>query len=366
MKPQVLFELLKETFQEWSEDKAARLAAALSYYTIFSLAPLLIIAIAVAGFFLGRSDVQSQILSEVQTMLGQEGRKFVQGLIQDASRPGASMIATIIGLVTLFVGASGVYGQLQDALNTIWEVEPAPGAGILANLRKRFLSFTMVLGSGFILLVSLVISAGLTAVSNYFSNLLPGTDFLWQVLNQVTSFLVITLLFAMVFKVLPDVEIAWGDVWIGAAVTSLLFTIGKYVIGWYLGTSSPSSTYGGAGSLVALILWIYYSAQILFFGAEFTQVYARRYGSRIRPAEGAVSLAYEPKVREKIPPEVALRMRRKPSEVTTEMTSPQIEQESNRRQSIPVERSPSLAYTLGFGFLLAVVGFIWNRVRGRS
>lgn len=270
--------LFRETFEEWSEDKAARLAAALSYYTVFSLAPLLIIAIAVAGFFLGRSDVQEQILSEVETMLGAEGRDMIRGLVQDASRPGASLVAMIVGIATLLFGASGVYGQLQEALNTIWEVEAAPGAGIWDTIRRRFLSFTMVVGSGFLLLVSLLVSAAVSAASEYFSDLLPGTGLLWQIANLVASYALVTLIFALVFKVLPDVEIEWGDVWIGAAVTAALFTIGKFLIGWYLGANAPGSTYGAAGSLVAILLWVYYSAQILFFGAEFTQVYVRHYG----------------------------------------------------------------------------------------
>ena len=195
------------------------------------------------------------------------------------------MVATIIGMITIIAGATGVYGQLLEALNTIWEVEPAPDSGIFDTLRKRLLSFTMVLGIGFLLLVSLVISAALSAISQYFSELLPGIDIFWQILDLVVSYALITLLFAMIFKVLPDVEVAWSDVWVGAAFTALLFTIGKFLLGWYLGTSTPGSTFGAAGSLVGILLWVYYSAQILLFGAEFTKVYTRRHGSKIRPAE---------------------------------------------------------------------------------
>lgn len=368
MDAKAFIDLIKETFQEWSEDKAPRLAAALSYYTVFSLAPLLIIAIAVAGFFLGRGDVQEQILSEVETFLGSGGRDMVRGLIEDASRPGASLVATIIGIVTLIFGASGVYGQLQDALNTIWEVELAPGAGIWATIRKRFLSFTMVIGSGFLLLVSLLVSAAISATSTYFSNLLPGTDFIWQILNLVASYAVITLLFALIFKVLPDVEIEWGDVWTGALVTALLFTVGKFLIGWYLGTSAPGSTYGGAGSLVAILLWVYYSAQILFFGAEFTQVYARHYGSRILPSEGAISTVMEPKPQEQVSPEVALRMRsRPPSQAPAQLDSPAreaLEEAVIREEHTPRKRRAPLGCALGFGVLVALIGFIWDRLRG--
>ncbi|HEX6306505.1 MAG TPA: YihY/virulence factor BrkB family protein [Anaerolineales bacterium] len=374
MDAKAFIELFRETFEEWSEDKAPRLAAALSYYTVFSLAPLLIIAIAVAGFFLGRGDVQQQILSEVETMLGPEGRDLVQGLIQDSSRPGANLLAMVVGIVTLVFGASGVYGQLQEALNTIWEVESAPDAGIWDTIRKRFLSFTMVLGSGFLLLVSLLLSAALSAASEYFSNLLPGTDSLWQILNVVASYAVITLLFALVFKVLPDVEIEWGDVWIGAAVTALLFTIGKFLIGWYLGTSAPGSTYGGAGSLVVILLWVYYSAQILFFGAEFTQVYARHYGSRIVPSEGAISLEMEPRLQERVSTEVAVRMRRRaPLEEPAQQSSPAREmppvetttgEVRSQEAYAPRKRPASLGYVLGFGAFVAVIGFIWDRLRG--
>jgi membrane protein len=285
MKTKALFGLLKETFQEWSDDKAPRLAAALSFYTIFSLAPILIITIAVSGFFLGQADVRENILMQVETTFGPDAEEMVEGLIDDASRPGSGVVATIIGMITIIAGATGVYGQLLEALNTIWEVEPAPDSGIFDTLRKRLLSFTMVLGIGFLLLVSLVISAALSAISQYFSELLPGIDIFWQILDLVVSYALITLLFAMIFKVLPDVEVAWSDVWVGAAFTALLFTIGKFLLGWYLGTSTPGSTFGAAGSLVGILLWVYYSAQILLFGAEFTKVYTRRHGSKIRPAE---------------------------------------------------------------------------------
>lgn len=285
MKTKALFGLLKETFQEWSDDKAPRLAAALSFYTIFSLAPILIITIAVSGFFLGQAGVRENILMQVETTFGPDAEEMVEGLIDDASRPGSGVVATIIGTITIIAGATGVYGQLLEALNTIWEVEPAPDSGIFDTLRKRLLSFTMVLGIGFLLLVSLVISAALSAISQYFSELLPGIDIFWQILDLVVSYALITLLFAMIFKVLPDVEVAWSDVWVGAAFTALLFTMGKFLLGWYLGTSTPGSTFGAAGSLVGILLWVYYSAQILLFGAEFTKVYTRRHGSKIRPAE---------------------------------------------------------------------------------
>lgn len=363
MWPKKIINLLKETFTEWSEDNASRLAASLSYYAIFSLAPLLIIAIAIAGFFLGRANVRQEILLQVQSLVGEGGSKFVQSLIENASRPGASTWATVIGVATLLLGASGVYGQLQNALNTIWEVEPEPGRGILHTLVNRFLSFTMVLGTGFLLLISMFASTALTIISSFFRNLLPGTEILWQIINGVASFAIITLLFAIMFKVLPDVRIEWGDVWIGGAVTALLFTIGKFVIGLYLGNRSVSSTYGAAGSLVAILLWIYYSAQILFFGAEFTQVYARRYGSRIRPGKGAVSVYEERRVQKRIPREVELHMRAGESHRARAESGPPAAEEASAGP-VPKRRA-SLGYAVVFGLFIGLLGFIWNRLQGK-
>jgi membrane protein len=284
-KAKAVWGLIRETFQDWSEDKAPRLAAALAYYTIFSLAPLLVLVIAIAGFVLGNNDsIRQELLGQVQAMMGAEGAEAVNTLIQNTSQPGQGILATIIGIFTLILGATGVFGQLQDALNTIWEVEPKKGGGIMGMVKTRFLSFTMVLGISFLLLVSLVVSAGLSLVNNYFSALLGPLGFLAQVINIVISLGVITLVFAMIFKILPDATVEWKDVWIGALVTAILFTIGKQLLGIYLGSSAPASAFGAAGSLVILLLWVYYSAQILFLGAEFTQVYARHHGSRIQPS----------------------------------------------------------------------------------
>jgi membrane protein len=282
--------LVKTTFQEWSEDKASRLAAALSYYTVFSLAPLLIIAIAIAGYFFGQSNVQDQVMAQIASLMGERGAETVRSLMESTQRPGGTLVATVVGLVTLALGASGVFGQLQDSLNTIWEVEPDK-QGIWGTVKKRFFSFTLVLGIGFLLLVSLIISTALSALNNFVNGLLPGTQFLLQVTNLVVSFGIITLLFALIYKYIPDVEVRWTDVWIGAAVTAVLFTIGKWAIGLYLG--NVSSTYGAAGSLVIVLLWVYYSSQILFLGAEFTQVYANQLGEGVKPGEGAHLMAEE-------------------------------------------------------------------------
>ncbi len=283
-----LFDLLKKTFSEWSEHKAQRLSAALAYYTIFSISPLLLVVIAIVGLWFGQQKAQSQIIGQVQGLVGPQGAQIIQTMLQNAYHPGTNIIATIIGLITLLLGALGVFGVLQDSLNTIWEVAPNPKRGIGGMIRDRFMSFTLLLGTGFLLLVSLVLSAGLQAVGTFFGNVLPFPLPVLEIANNVFSFLVITLLFAMIYKYLPDAEIRWSDVWIGAAVTSLLFVVGKFAIGFYLGRSSVSSTYGAAGALVIVLLWVYYSGLILFFGAEFTRVYADQAGSRVRPSANAI------------------------------------------------------------------------------
>jgi membrane protein len=279
--------LLKLSYQGWKEDKASRLSAALAYYTIFSLAPLLIIVIAVTGLFWDQVAVQAQVMNQVEGLVGAEGRAFISDLLTSASSPAKDIAATIIGIITLLFGALGVFNELHNALNTIWEVKEEEPKGFLESIKKvifsRLLSFTMILAIGFLLLVSLVISAGLSAVQETVGNAIPVSEILLQLVNLVISVGVITVLFALIFKFLPDAEIAWRDVWLGAFVTALLFSLGKFLIGLYLGNSAVASSFGAAGSLVLLLLWIYYSAQILFFGAEFTEVYANNYGSKIVP-----------------------------------------------------------------------------------
>ena len=296
-----LIELFKQTIQEWSEDKAPRLAAALAYYTVFSLAPLLVIVIAIAGLVLGREAVQNQIVQQIGGLIGTDNASAVQTMIAGASQRGSGIVATIIGVVTLLFGASGVFGQLTDSMNTMWEVQSKPVNGILGFIKSRFLSFTMVLGIGFMLLVSLVLSAALSALGAFMNGLFPGFETLMGILNFIISFGVIMLLFALLFKFVPDAKIAWKDVWLGAAVTALLFTIGKFAIQLYIGRSNFASTYGAAGSVIVILLWVYYSAQILFFGAEFTQVYANKYGSRVAPDKNAIPLTEEARVQQGIP-----------------------------------------------------------------
>ena len=282
-----IVELFKAAFSDWREDKASRLAAALAYYAVISLAPLLILLITITALAFGKEAAQGRIAAQIQGLVGAQSAQILEEIIAHANKPGTGLLASAVAMITLLAGASGVFGALQDGLNTIWEVEPKPGRGIMGIIKDRFLSLSMVLGVGFLLLISLVLSAALTALGDWMGGLLPLPAFVLQVLNFIVSFAVITLLFALIYKILPDVEINWSDVWIGAALTSLLFTIGKLLIGLYLGRGSVGSAYGAAGSLIVILIWVYYSAQILFFGAEFTQVYADAYGSRITPDKDA-------------------------------------------------------------------------------
>ena len=285
-----IFRLLKEAFQGWQKDKVSILAAALAYYTVFSIAPLLVIAIAIAGAVFGEEAARGEIVAQIDYLVGQQGAEAIETAIANANQPKLSSVASIISIVVLFVGASGVFAQLQTALNTVWNVEAKPNAGIWEFIRKRLLSFGMVLSIGFLLLVSLMISTALAAISNLDISLFSDFALLWRILNFVISFSLITLLFALIYKYLPDVRIRWKDVWVGATITALLFIFGKYLIGLYLGKSSLGSAYGAAGSLIVFLAWVFYSAQILLFGAELTQVYTRRYGSKIRPNSHAVMI----------------------------------------------------------------------------
>jgi membrane protein len=276
----VVGSLLGEVFHDWNEDKAPRLGAALAYYSVFSLAPLVVIAIGIAALVFDEQTARGGIVREIEETLGQPAARAIEDLMKHAQKSGQSGLATALGLVVLLFGASGVFIQLQDALNTIWKVTPKAGGGLWTMIRDRLLSFAVVLGTGFLLLVSLVVSAALAALSKFLTSAaLPGGIFLWQVVTGLVSLAIITLLFALIYKVLPALRIAWKDVWIGAAVTALLFTGGKFLLGWYLGQGSTASAFGAAGSLVVILIWVYYSAQILLFGAEFTRVYAKRFGT---------------------------------------------------------------------------------------
>lgn len=270
--------VFKDTFREFGEDKAPRLGAALAYYAIFSIGPLLLIAISMAGIFLGQEAAQGRVSEELGKVFGPRMADSLETMIQAAAKPKSGTIATIIGVIMLLVGASGLFGQLKDALNTIWNVEKKKAEGIMGFVRERFLSMAMVLGTGFLLLITLLLDATISALGPMLERFVGG-EAVMHVVQLVLSFVITTVLFAAIFRILPDLEIAWHDVWFGAAFTSLLFVIGKWGLALYLGKAAVGSAYGAAGSLVILLVWIYWSAQILFFGAEFTQVYARRFGS---------------------------------------------------------------------------------------
>jgi len=284
---------LKQTFQEWLQDKAPQLGAALAYYTVFSLAPLVLVLLAIIGVIF-RDDpagAWDKITEQMGYFLDQSAVQVVQSIAQKASQPGKSTLGAVMGVALALFGASGVFGQLQDALNTIWGVKAKPGLGIWGFLRSRFLSFAIVGGIFFLLLVSLAIEALLKGFSHYVQSVLPGGIVVALTIYIVFDFaVVVVLLFAMIFKFLPDVEIQWRDVWIGAVMTAMLFGIGKWLLGFYLGSGAAGSAYGAASSLITLLLWVYYSSQILLFGAEFTQVYAARAGRAFEPTEYAVRI----------------------------------------------------------------------------
>jgi membrane protein len=292
------FGLLKQTFSEWLEDKAPQLGAALAYYTVFSLAPLILVLLAIVGL-LFRNDpggAWNKITEQMSYFLDKSAVEVVQNIAQKAAQPNKSLLATIIGILLALFGASGVFGQLQDALNTIWGVRAKPGAGIWGFLRSRFLSFTMVGGVCFLLLVSLTLESVLKGFSHYIQGVLPGGIVIAMAVYWIFDLAVVILLFAIIFKFLPDAKIQWRDVWIGAALTAIFFAIGKWALGLYLGSGSAASAYGAASSLITLLLWVYYSSQILLFGAEFTQVYACRAGRGITPDEHAVRVETKSKV----------------------------------------------------------------------
>ncbi|MDP9036332.1 MAG: YihY/virulence factor BrkB family protein [Myxococcota bacterium] len=289
-----IWPLTKDTFQRWLDDKVPRLGAALSYYTVFSLAPVLILVIALAGLIFGRDAAQGKIVGELRGLVGNDGAAIIQSMILQASIKSGGVIATVVGVVTLLVGATGVVVELQDALNTIWKVAPKPGRGVMGMVRDRMLSFGLILAFGFLSIVSLAMSAGLAALGGWFSHIVPGWVVLGYVVNYGISFAIITLMFATMYKLLPDVKIAWRDVWVGAAVTSVLFHIGKFLIGLYLGKATVASGFGAAGSLAVILVWVYYTSQIVLLGAEFTRVYADMFGSHVRPSDNAVSVAEGP------------------------------------------------------------------------
>jgi membrane protein len=291
------FSLLKDSGKEFMDDGSTTQAAALSYYTIFSLPPLLLLILMILGAVVDPHEVQQQLQGQLGALMGPSASRQVGTMMQQANQPGSgSVLTTILSIAALLFGATGAFGQLQSAINRAWEVMPDPDkGGLKAVLLKRVFSFGMILSIAFLLLVSLVLSALLSAFGTALNQYLPSglSGPLVQVINQLISLLVITLLFAAIFKVLPDARVAWRDVWVGAAFTAVLFVIGKYLIGLYLGHSNPGEAFGAAGSLAVMFIWVYYSSMILLFGAEFTQVWAKRHGSGIAPDRGAVRVLEE-------------------------------------------------------------------------
>jgi len=276
-----IWRLVKTAASSWVDDYAQSMGAALAYYTMFSIAPLLLIVISIAGLIFGVEAARGEIFGQLQGLMGEQGALAIQGLLESASEPSKSVTATIIGVALLLVGATTVFGELQDALDRIWRApERDRGAGIWGLLRARLLSFGMILGIGFLLMVSLVSSAALSALGKWWGPIFGGWELLAQAINLLLSFALTTAVFALIYKIMPRVKIAWHDVWIGAVVTALLFTIGKFLIGLYIGKSSIASGFGAAGSLVVVLVWVYYSAQIFLMGAEFTWAYSHAFGSR--------------------------------------------------------------------------------------
>ena len=280
--------VLRRAIAGWWNDNVPHLGAALSYYTLFSLAPILIVAMSIAGLAFGSEAVRGEIVGQIDGLVGHDGAVAVQAMLEGASKPSSSIPATIIGVITFFLGATGAFLELQTALNAIWRVKPKASANFLrALVIDRLISFGLVVAVGFLLLTSLLVSAGLAALDKYMGQAFPGVAIVWQALNVLVSLGVISVMFAMIYKLLPDVDLAWSDVWVGGLVTAGLFTLGKFLIGLYLGTSSLASSYGAAGSVIVLLVWVYYSAQVVLLGAEFTREYVKEFGRKPRPSEFA-------------------------------------------------------------------------------
>jgi membrane protein len=286
LKFKAIYQLLDDTIRAFIAGDIVSQGAALSYYTFFAIAPLFVIALAIAGFWFGQDTARRELFGQLNQLVGKEGGEAIQSVVMAASGSKAGFWATCIAGGTLAVAATGVFVQLQNSLNKLWGVQQIQGRGLRNFIRHRLLSFAMVLGIGFLLLVSLICSAGLAALGNVIGDFITGKEILLKTLNFAISLGIITVLFTMIFKFLPDVKIAWRDVWLGGFITALLFNLGKILIGIYLGRSSLSSVYGTMGSLVILLLWVYYSAQILFFGAQFTYVFTHRFGERPKPIRG--------------------------------------------------------------------------------
>lgn len=291
MKAKQGWSLLKTAAEEFQRDKGTRLAAALSYYTAVSIAPLLVFVLLILGSFIGQSAAQNQILDQLQTFFGREGMTFITDIVESANQPTVSSIAGILSIFTLIWGSTNLFAYLQETLNAVWNVKPPSQSALKRTVKRRLLAFLMVLGIGFLLILSLLLSAILSVLSGTVTGNLPGGEILWRVVENLISIVIVSVMFGLVFKVLPNAEIRWRDVWPGALFTGTLFTLGKIGLTIYLAQAAPGSAYGAAGSVIVFLLWVYFSAIILLYGAEVTQLYANRYGEGISPNEGVTDFS---------------------------------------------------------------------------
>lgn len=293
------FRILKDTFQSFLDDRGLKYSASLSYYTVFSLAPLLLLMISLASLFFGREAIQGQVFGEINGLIGNQAAAQIQEIIKNMELSGKTTFAIIIGAITLIIGATSVFGEIQDSINSIWRVKAKPKRGWVKLLQDRLLSSSLIVGLGFLLIVSLIINGAMLALSEWLKNYFPDvTLIIFQIANIVLSFIVITTLFGVIFKVLPDAKIAWKDVRAGAFFTACLFMLGRYLIGLYINFSGTASAYGAAGSLIVILVWVYYTAAILYFGAVFTRIYAEYIGAKIEPADYAVYIEQQEKEKE--------------------------------------------------------------------
>jgi membrane protein len=292
-----IFDLLKQTFKKWNEDKPFDLSSSVAYYAIFSLPALLMIVISIAGLVLGREAVQGKIAGDIGAMIGKDGGKDIQEMIANSYKSSNSVISSIIGIATLLLGSTAVFLQLQTALNAVWNIKASPKAGIKKLLLDRATALGVIMAIGFLLLISLVLTSALSALSNWIQNMLPDVVlYLFYVVNFIVAFGVTSLMFALMYKILPDIKIGWRSVWRGAFLTAFLFETGRFAISFYFGKSDPGSAYGAAGTVILIMLWVYYSCLILLFGAEFTVIYARKYGYPVEVSENAVKIKTEEEV----------------------------------------------------------------------
>jgi membrane protein len=357
--------LLKRTFRGWMDDNAPRLSAALAYYSIFSIAPLLVITIGLLGMVFGEQAVSGQLYGQLRSYVGPQSAVAIESMVRSASKPTQGVVASGIGLLLLLLGASKVFGELKDALNTIWNVKSKPGGGIREVVRGQFLNFGMVLVIGFLLLVSLALSTAIAALNQHLEGVLPLPALVWAALAFVISLGLVTTLFALIFKVLPDAQIRWRHVWFGALITALLFEVGKTGLSWYLGREGAASAYGAAGSVVLLLLWVYYTSCILFFGAEFTQVYAIAAGPVTEPAVGALppsaaqwtsrelGSAEHPPMRDD-PPAAGAMGKPAPAAFPHRLVAPMLKYLQGRGLLLTIEAREALQQVVGLGVWLAI------------